>query len=481
MTLNRALVYLLLSAFLLQGLAIGGSGQMQGQTSTYSKHDFSFEYPTNTEIYENGLLGDLPDVNSGVITGLYTSEDSHSIIISWIVSDPPADNNAQDDLLTGGIKTGLGLLNPLLENADSLVEKDSGEASVEGHKLLYREYEIVSAGGALYGVIGSWYCNETRRLFTLNVIYGKESAVLLLEQYLNTFVCHSKKELFEYVYWGGDEIYVRKYSSQTEIYEGDRINVSIILRNTGTLEISDINIANHDQDLNGFYAQSPTTMELSVLEPGQAKEFECHLVASQGPKSPVNLALKPATVEYTYAGERMFVYSNPVAIILNPPKPPEPRVVITKRLSNASVGQYENLKVTITAENKGQKYALDVNISDHVPQGFVVTGNASVFYPQIKPGGFVYYEYMINASMAGDFISNAKVSYKDSSDSTYDGASNYVSFTVKPAKTQKPESAILGVETQNLEKSVSGKEPLVVVGIIIVFFVLMLAFYLVKR
>lgn len=241
---------------------------------------------------------------------------------------------------------------------------------------------------------------------------------------------------------GYGEISVQKSVSRTQVYEGDTIIVSIFVKNTGTIDITNITVL--DSELSSFLTNYLAKVEYPLLKPGESKNYSYMMISVDSAPYPTSIVFNPAEVTYTYNSTTWSAESNPTVIFLNPPRPKQPRLIITKTLSNGSIEQHSNLDVTITISNEGRTDAVNVSVSDYVPLGLATYGNSSAFYPEIKPGNVVFLQYSINAQTAGNFVSNAKITYKDPSGETYAGASNYVTFTVTPkAIMAEPETSFL--------------------------------------
>jgi len=151
-------------------------------------YDFAFAQVKGTNFSAVGLDGEnATDDNGRLMTNKEDGEQPlEDITIVWGRSSPDpsledALELALEELSDADVSVVLGLLN----------------ASTMGdHDLLSRDYNRSDPDvGELTGVLGAWYCNETRRQFTLNLACPMESTthgelMTRYEDLMESFRCH---------------------------------------------------------------------------------------------------------------------------------------------------------------------------------------------------------------------------------------------------------------------------------------------------
>jgi len=153
-------------------------------TNTYSNYNISFKYPSDMEITEFGLLEEEPTNESGLIQGEIEKEDLyHYFGVSWI--------KTMYFNVEGAIA---GAIASAESEGAEVTKKERGELEHMGHTVTYQIYEVyanaVKGPSHLYGIIGVWYCDQTGRGFSINLMYSEQDVLPLFEEYLDNFVCH---------------------------------------------------------------------------------------------------------------------------------------------------------------------------------------------------------------------------------------------------------------------------------------------------
>jgi len=153
-------------------------------TNTYSSYNISFKYPSDMEITELGLLEEKPTNESGVIQGEIEKDDLyHYFGVSWIKTI----NFNVEGAIAGAIASAES-------EGVEVTKKERGELEHMGHTVTYQIYEVYAEASKgpshLYGIIGVWYCNQTGRGFSINLMYNEQNVLSLFKEYLNHFVCH---------------------------------------------------------------------------------------------------------------------------------------------------------------------------------------------------------------------------------------------------------------------------------------------------
>ena len=153
-------------------------------TETYSNYGFSFKYPSGMKITEEGVLEKIPSENSGAISGKISPKGLyHVIAIVWVRRETFNADESISRFFDSMEKKGVRFVN----------KGSRGEMVHRGHKTTYQTYEAyanVKGPNHLYGVVSVWYCNQTKKMYSLQVIHDKRSVLPLFQEYLDLFVCH---------------------------------------------------------------------------------------------------------------------------------------------------------------------------------------------------------------------------------------------------------------------------------------------------
>jgi len=198
-------VLLLLSIALLLAVGCGGRAQTSEPASaastiemrTFSKYNFSFEFPKDFIIWQDGLLNKEPNENSGLVQVAPEEEDFPLFAVSWI--------RTWQYGLEGGLEAGFEGINNW-KGIESVTKGEVVETTKtgrrllyqEGHRLLYQYYTATTEtqGEIVYGIVGAFYCPDTQRTFSLvtmqNSTTGSSSVQAFeeFEKYLDSFVSH---------------------------------------------------------------------------------------------------------------------------------------------------------------------------------------------------------------------------------------------------------------------------------------------------
>ena len=167
------------------------------EVKSFSKYGFSFEYPRNFAVWTEGLLGSKPDADSGIVQVAPEEQGAPLFAVSWVKTWQWG--------LDGGLEAGFeGIRN--LDGVDNIEMGEIQDATKtgprllykKGHPLLYRHYTAgtKTEGETVYGIVGSFYCDETRRMFSLVTMSSttgtpsSEQAFDDFEVYLKSLVCH---------------------------------------------------------------------------------------------------------------------------------------------------------------------------------------------------------------------------------------------------------------------------------------------------
>ena len=132
----------------------------------YSKYGFSFEYPSGMTYEENGLWwnGSASEA-SGMVQALDVLGSSGFGVI-W-------DSTESDEEFETYIDSFFDVLKSFGDDVYSMGSRLS--LSKDGHEVVYQFFNLGERGKEYSGVIGSWYCEESNRVYLLFTLDSIES------------------------------------------------------------------------------------------------------------------------------------------------------------------------------------------------------------------------------------------------------------------------------------------------------------------
>ena len=186
---------------------VGCSGKAQTSSSTdsasaeemrtFSKYNISFQCPEEFLIWQDGLLDEEAGEDSGLIQASPEEEDFPLFAVSWI--------RTWQWGLEGGLEAGFSGIDNW-QGTVSITKGPVVETTKTGHRMLYQEghrmlYQYYTAttetpGEIIYGIVGAFYCPDTKRAFSLVTMQKSitgaslQEALEYFEGYLDAFVCH---------------------------------------------------------------------------------------------------------------------------------------------------------------------------------------------------------------------------------------------------------------------------------------------------
>ena len=147
--------------------------------STYSKYDFSFEYPKGMSMSEEGLLESTATHSSGMVIGELEDE-YEAVFVGWLTMISAPDLEVS---LNAGFES--------MEAEGLDVDKGQLVASTKaGHTMKYQYFTATVEGEIMYGIWGVWYCDTNDRFYQLGLMYSEQDVLPKFQQYLDSFVCH---------------------------------------------------------------------------------------------------------------------------------------------------------------------------------------------------------------------------------------------------------------------------------------------------
>ncbi|RLG28126.1 hypothetical protein DRO03_10600, partial [Methanosarcinales archaeon] len=208
------------------------------------------------------------------------------------------------------------------------------------------------------------------------------------------------------------------------IKQGQTTTVTLAVKNTGTIELTDIEVSDTiPTDL--FLVSGETSKGYESLRPKDSREFQYTLQ----PSDAGTFNLDPATATYADEGGNYHASeSSTVAIEVIPstgttpaqvrqPPPADTTLTITKSPSLNSIRQFQETTITISIENSGTTDVTDIEITDAIHPSFDLTSGDfpnPKRYDLIRPGETRDLQYTITAKESGTFkLDSATVTYAD--------------------------------------------------------------------
>lgn len=150
-------------------------------------YGFSLEVPTGmqSQVFGKGFEGSASE-DSGLIQFHFGNSPFENLGVQWnSVPSPPMPENTLDEFAL--MFDALGVTMNLQSEPLTGSEMD--------HEYLVQSFEVMEGETTFPGVIGTWYCDETQRVFIMyfGTVYGVEEQIDPLNEwlrYLETFDCH---------------------------------------------------------------------------------------------------------------------------------------------------------------------------------------------------------------------------------------------------------------------------------------------------
>ena len=165
-------------------------------SQSLSKYGFSFDCPDNYLVWTDGLLDEQPSQTSGIVQIAPEVGDFPLYAVSWVRTWKWG--------LEGGLEAGFeGVQN--WEGISNIQKGQILEGTKKGHRMLYQvghrmlsQYYTASTmtqGEMVYGIVASFYCDDTGRTFSLvtmnkSAAPSQQQATADFEAFLDAFACH---------------------------------------------------------------------------------------------------------------------------------------------------------------------------------------------------------------------------------------------------------------------------------------------------
>jgi len=198
-------ILVLVSIVLVSMAGCGGQAQTDSSVDaasademrTFSKYNFSFQCPKDFLIWQDGLLDEEANENSGLVQATPEEDNYPLFAVSWIRT---WQWGLEGSLEAGfaGIENWEGIVNITKGNVVETTKTGQRMLYQVGHRMLYQYYTATTEtqGEIVYGVVGAFYCPDTQRTFSLVTMQrsttgsSAQEALAYFEGYVDAFVCH---------------------------------------------------------------------------------------------------------------------------------------------------------------------------------------------------------------------------------------------------------------------------------------------------
>ena len=151
------------------------------ETCIYTGYGFSFKYPSDMHILEEGYLSDNANENSGVVT-VENEKETKDFVVSWYSTTQPSrlEDELQQNIDFGGEDS---------EFSDMSMGHVV-EANVSGDRMIYRTLSYRIEGIKCYTIMSSWYDPESQRMFYMGAdSWDEKETEELFNEVVDSFVC----------------------------------------------------------------------------------------------------------------------------------------------------------------------------------------------------------------------------------------------------------------------------------------------------
>lgn len=151
------------------------------ETYNYRGYGFSFEYPSDMYILEEGYLSDNANENSGVVT-VENEKETKDFVVSWYSTTQPSrlEDELQQNIDFGGEDS---------EFSDMSMGHVV-ETNISGDRMIYRTLSYRIEGIKCYTIMSSWYDPESQRMFYIGAdSWDEKETEELFNEVVDSFVC----------------------------------------------------------------------------------------------------------------------------------------------------------------------------------------------------------------------------------------------------------------------------------------------------
>lgn len=151
----------------------------------YEGYDFSFEYPSDMDISEEGYLSEKADENSGGVE-VTNDKGTKTIYITWLTTTEPELLYPLKDTLKETMDESMKL-----EGVSNVKVEEIKTRKINKHQGVYAPLSYGYYGLPSYDIYCMWYCDQSQRLYYIGIdTYSSEETKELFNEVVDSFVCH---------------------------------------------------------------------------------------------------------------------------------------------------------------------------------------------------------------------------------------------------------------------------------------------------
>lgn len=151
----------------------------------YEGYGFSFEYPSDMDISEEGYLSEKADESSGRV-GVTNYKGTKTIYITWLTTTEPELLYPLKDTLKETMDESMKL-----EGVSNVKMEEIKTVKINEHQGVYAPLSFDYYGLSSYDIYCMWYCDQSQRLYYIGIdTYSSEETNKLFTEVVDSFVCH---------------------------------------------------------------------------------------------------------------------------------------------------------------------------------------------------------------------------------------------------------------------------------------------------
>lgn len=213
-------------------------------------------------------------------------------------------------------------------------------------------------------------------------------------------------------------------SMTKEIYMDETAHVLVSVRNSGNYNVNSVTI--RDFTIEGVELKDSITLEKTLsFAPGETKEIFSY---SLKPLKEGTFTAPKATASFVASNDKEYTYaSNAPQVTINGPD-----IVITQTLDKSTIRPENEVKVTVTAKNEGNRDASTRVISTQFPEGTTFISGDTILDMVLGKDQSSSYTYILKMNEIGIFkIPPATATFIDMEGFKGEKISNMPSITVE--------------------------------------------------
>ncbi len=207
-----------------------------------------------------------------------------------------------------------------------------------------------------------------------------------------------------------------KSPATSALYKNQTLNVSIVLNNTGSSDISGITI---DDTIPAAFILESGNLTRSEVFLGRQKSMSMQYTIRS--RYTGNFTVPQARAVFTNSGgdSRAILSNTPVFEVLSSGEPPA-NMSIAKSVSPVLLGENETLTVRVIFKNTGSADITNLVLSDPAPGDFVfIDGDSNLSVPLLKATESRSFKYTLRSGNAGTYILNPATAWFNNSQNDF--------------------------------------------------------------